>query len=235
MRDPVVNDPFCEGAVMEYDDEFDRISLDDVKSDYIPHVTYMEFFEWMNKNNVPMYLQNVYYLHYLCIIGDLKRFKNFILDLKNQEIDIEAIVNFNRLKEFNYGSCCHTATLWNTDTEFLVYLRVKCDANFAILNGFYDEVYCMNIEYVVYTNPFENLIGNIYPFTNRPNKILDVYNPVCRDIIEFSLIINYTNTIRDEFEVESESESEHEEEEHEEEIERVEVEESEHEEEESEH
>ena len=126
------NNPFSRD-VEEIIDESITISLEEGKR-LIPNVSMNEFYNAFQNSVIPRYLHDCYYMHYLCIIGDIVRIRNFIFDLQHRNISVSKIINYNKLPEFDFGSCLHTCMFWNNDTQLPRYLIEQCNASLRVRN-----------------------------------------------------------------------------------------------------
>jgi hypothetical protein len=137
------------GANHDYEEE---ISLETAKK-MIPDVSYVEFREKCHAAMIANYLQDAYYMHYLCLIGDITRIENFILDLKNRDLDPTKVCNYALLPEFDYGTCIQTLVMWNNDVSLYKYFRDELETDVAWENKYGLSPFDVNYPYQ-YTNPF---------------------------------------------------------------------------------
>jgi len=137
------------GANHDYEE---KISLETAKK-MIPDVSYVEFREKCHAAMIADYLQDAYYMHYLCLIGDSTRIENFILDLKNRDLDPTKVCNYALLPEFDYGTCIQTLVMWNNDVSLYKYFRDELGVDVLWENKYGLSPFDVNYPYK-YTNPF---------------------------------------------------------------------------------
>lgn len=142
-------------------DEGEEITLEEAKG-LIPNVTMVEFYNRISEKCIPHYLHDCYYMHYLCIIGDMIRIRNFVQHLENRNLSVTKIINYNKLSEFDFGSCFQTAVLWNNETEIVDYFVNRHNACLLVQNKWGivpTECHDGLLEGVIYTNPFIDILG----------------------------------------------------------------------------
>jgi hypothetical protein len=150
MNNPFKKDDEHEfGINMECEEE---ISLETAKK-MIPDVSYVKFREKCHAAMIADYLQDAYYMHYLCLIGDITRIKNFVMDLENRELDPTKVCNYPLLAEFDYGTCIQTLVMWNNDVSLYKYFKNELEADVVWQNKFGLSPFDVNYPYQ-YTNPF---------------------------------------------------------------------------------
>ena len=143
-------------------DESEEITLEDAKR-LIPNVSMVEFYNCISEKCIPHYLHDCYYMHYLCIIGDMIRIRNFVQHLENRNLSVAKIINYNKLPEFDFGSCFQTAVLWNNDTDIVDYFVDEHDASLFVQNKWGicpTECHDGLLEGAIYTNPFIHILGH---------------------------------------------------------------------------
>lgn len=209
-----MNNPFKKddehafGINMECEEE---ISLETAKK-MIPDVSYVEFREKCHASMIADYLQDAYYMHYLCLIGDITRIKNFVMDLENRELDPIKVCNYPFLAEFDYGTCIQTLVMWNNDVSLYKYFKNEIEADVAWQNKFGLSPFDVNYPYQ-YTNPFWFLGDGEIPmnrfkiYTCKPKDFKEMRKYMLKEFHRYN--------------PDSESESEEEEEEEEEQDERA--------------
>lgn len=183
----VCNNPFALDVNRPYngDDQAGNcISLEDAMK-MIPEVGFQEFYEKITNAPIHAYLYDCYYMHYLCIIGDTIRLRNFIVYLRENGKDPVKVCNYNLLPEFNYGTCLHTAALWNSEPEIFVMLREICHGDLRMPdgNGFAPS----ESDYIplsIYKNPFVKILGD-------GERVFDCFKPYRRAERDFDEMISY--------------------------------------------
>ena len=137
-------------------------------------------------------MHDCYYMHYLCIVGDIIRMRNFILYLRENGKDPVKVCNYNLLPEFNHDTCLHTAAQWNSEPGIFVMLRDECEGDLRIPNG---NGFCPSesdyIPMSIYKNPFINIIGD-------GALVFDHFNPRRREERDFREIISYLEGVEQE-------------------------------------
>ena len=155
----IENEPFSNRTRYE-ECKSKYITLDKAKT-MIPRVSYNKFYEACRSSDIPYYLHDAYYLHYLCIMGNMVRLRNFILDLEERELSPKKIVNYTLLPEFNFGTCFHTALWWNDDPNVFIFLRQRCGGEVRLTDGTGMEPSdYLDFNYCVYRNPFSKILGD---------------------------------------------------------------------------
>jgi len=206
-----MNNPFKkdDGHDFGINDECEEtISLETAKK-MIPDVSYVKFREKCHAAMIANYLQDVYYMHYLCVIGDITRIENFVLDLKNRDIEPSKVCDYPLLSEFDYGTCIQTLVMWNNDVSLYKYFRDVIDADITWTNKYGVAPYEIEYSYQ-YTNPFWFLGDGEIPM-NR----FKIYTCKKKDFKEMR---KYMMTEYNRYNLDFESESEGEEEEHDEHV-----------------
>jgi len=157
------NNPFVLDANRPYNmDDYagNCISLEDAMK-MIPEVSFQEFYNSITNTDIHAYLYDCYYMHYLCIIGDPVRLRNFIVFLRENEKDPDKVCNYNLLPEFNYGTCLHTAAMWNSEPEIFAMLRDICHGDLRMPNG--GGFAPSETDYItisIYKNPLVKILGD---------------------------------------------------------------------------
>ena len=155
------NNPFS--AHGEYViDESEELTLEEAKH-LIPNVSMVEFYNRISEKCIPHYLHDCYYMHYLCIIGDMIRIRNFVLHLENRNLSVTKIINYNKLPEFDFGSCLQTAVMWNNETEVVEYFIGQHNASLLVQNKWGitpTECHDGILEGAMYINPFVHILGH---------------------------------------------------------------------------
>tara|TARA_Y100000389_G_scaffold204738_1_gene259316 strand:+ start:4717 stop:5949 length:1233 start_codon:yes stop_codon:yes gene_type:complete len=199
----IENNPFSKDTRYE-ECKSKAISLDEAKT-MIPRVSYVQFFKACKIACLPQYLHDVYYMHYLCILGNMVRLRNFVLDLEDRGLSPMKVVNYTLLPEFNFGTCLHTTLWWNDDPNIFIFLRQQCggDCRLEDMIGMEPSDY-NNLNYSVYTNPFSNILGD-------GNLVFDKFELYLRQNNDFRRMMRYLCNLRreleeDEREVENEQE-----------------------------
>ena len=118
----IINMPFEKNEHVYRRVEFNTLSLVEAKRT-IPNVSYIEFKNACIEAYVQYFLIDLYYMHYLAMLGDTVRMRNFKLDLEQRNLDVVKLVNYNKLECFNYGSVLHTCATWNNDTTMIEFLK----------------------------------------------------------------------------------------------------------------
>ena len=167
----------------------------------IPQVSQIDFKNACLYARIPHYLHHLYYMHYVVIIGDLVRAKNFVQDLEERNIDVEKLVNYNREPRFNYGSVLHTCASWNRDTRMLEFLFDECEGDFEVDNRFGLRVCDVSCQTELYDNPFLDILGH----GERPFNQFDIKR---RNHSEFILVDEYMENIRNGLDEHEEAEEE---------------------------
>mgnify|MGYP003644931898 CR=1 FL=1 len=184
----IENHPFSKDTPYE-ECKSKRISLDEAKT-MIPRVSYVQFFESCKIACLPQYLHDVYYMHYLCILGNMVRLRNFVLDLEDRGLSPMKVVNYTLLPEFNFGTCLHTTLWWNDDPNIFIFLRQQCggDCRLEDMIGMEPSDY-NNLNDSVYTNPFSNILGD-------GNLVFDKFKLYLRKNNDFRRMIQYLCGLR---------------------------------------
>ena len=188
------NNPFALDANVPYDRDAlngNYISLEDAK-EMFPRVQFQEFYARIQNTLIPAYLHDCYYMHYLCIMGDTIRMRNFIMYLRQNNKDPVKVCNYNLLPEFDYGTCLHTAALWNSETYMFALLVEQCEGDIDMPdgNGFppnEPEIIHMSM----YKNPFEAILGH-------GERVFDYLNIWRRNGADFEQMIAYFDNIEEE-------------------------------------
>ena len=153
----IVNMPFAKNEEVYRRVRFNTLSLEEAKK-MIPNVTYIEFVNACRQAYIPHFLIDLYYMHYLAMLGDTIRASNFKMDLEQRNLDVEKLVNYNKEERFNFGSVLHTCVSWNNDTEMIEFLRDECNGDFEVEERLGFDVYSINWQEGVYTNPFLDIL-----------------------------------------------------------------------------
>jgi hypothetical protein len=125
----------------------------------IRRVQMNEFYTIFENSIIPNYLIDVYYFHYLCMLGDFVRVRNFVLDLIQRNIEIARVANYP-LPEFDYGNVLHTYTRWNNNTEMFDYLIENCDADTTQRDSFgFAATEVADYDDFMYSFPFTDYLG----------------------------------------------------------------------------
>lgn len=152
-----INMPFEKNEEVYRRVRFNTLSLEEAKK-MIPNVTYIEFVNACRQAYIPHFLIDLYYMHYLAMLGDTIRASNFKMDLEQRNLDVEKLVNYNKEERFNFGSVLHTCVTWNNDTEMIEFLRDECNGDFEVEERLGFDVYSINWQEGVYTNPFLDIL-----------------------------------------------------------------------------
>ena len=168
--------------------EEEKGTLSDAKK-MIPQVSQINFKNACISARIPHYLHDLYYMHYLVIIGDVVRARNFVRDLEERNMDIEKLVNYNREPRFNYGSVLHTCASWNRDTRMIEFLFNECEGDFEVDDRFGLCVCDITCQTELYLNPFLDILGH----GERPFNQFDIKR---RDHSEFIIVDRYLKNIR---------------------------------------
>ena len=175
-----------------------RISLEEAMN-MIPRVGFEEFYDRIGKSLIHAYLYHCYYMHYLCIIGDTIRLRNFIIYLRVHNMDPVKVCNYNLLPEFDFGTCLHTAARWNSDPEIFSILREECEGDLRMPDGSgFTPSEAEPIPLSVYKNPFTDILGD-------GERIFDRFKLYRRLENDFEEMISYLNGIERELDAEDEA------------------------------
>ena len=211
----IVNMPFEKNDEAYHNEEFNKLPLAEAKKMF-PNVSLIDFKNACIQACIPHFLIDLYYMHYLGILGDVVRMRNFKFDLEQRNIDIAKLVNYNKVERFNYGSVLHTCATWNNDPTMIEFLKDECDGDFEVKDRYGYKVYSIYFQSEVYTNPFLDILG----YGERP---FDFYNIFRRDHYDFGNMDNFLESLQEEQEEREDREDREEEEEEEEEEENIEV------------
>lgn len=175
-----------------------RISLEEAMN-MIPRVGFEEFYDRIGNSSIHAYLYHCYYMHYLCIIGDTIRLRNFIIYLRVHNMDPVKVCNYNLLPEFNFGTCLHTAAQWNSEPDIFIVLREECEGDLRMPdgNGFTPSE-SETIPLSVYRNPFIDILGD-------GERIVDRFNLYRRLENDFEEMMSYLNNVERELDAEDEA------------------------------
>lgn len=157
----IQNMPFAKNGE-EYrkrDIEEERMSLEDAKKMF-PVVSQINFKNACIEKKVPHYLHDLYYMHYLAILGDYNRIRNFKQDLDHRDIDVIKLVNYNMDRRFNYGSVLHTFASWNDDAMGMAFLINECGGDMSVQDRNALFVFEYQEQEDVYDNPFIDILGH---------------------------------------------------------------------------
>lgn len=125
----------------------------------IRRVQMNEFYTIFENTFIPNYLIDVYYFHYLCMLGDFVRVRNFVLDMENRNIEVARVAN-HPLPEFDYGNVLHTYTRWNNNTEMFEYLIENCEADTTQRDSFgFAATEVADYDDFIYSFPFTDYLG----------------------------------------------------------------------------
>ena len=209
----IQNNPFALNLNVPYDRD-DRngnyISLEDAKKMF-PRVGFQEFYARIQNTLIPAYLYDCYYMHYLCIMGDTIRMRNFIVYLRENNKDPVKVCNYNLLPEFDYGTCLHTTALWNSQSNMFALLLEECEGDLRMPDGNgFSPSETQNIPMSMYKNPFVAILGH-------GERVFDHMNIWRRQQPDFEVMIAYLDNINRELDAQDEEGMEEEEEEEEEE------------------
>lgn len=141
------------------EDCFQDITLEHAKK-FVPDVSYQEFRKHCEMVGINPFLHDPYYMHYLCIKGDMIRIKNFVQDLRHRQLNIEKIITYPFLAEFDYGNCFHTAVFWGENPDIVKYFldELMCDGeDWCNKNGV--TPFEFDIDFIRYYNPFRFILG----------------------------------------------------------------------------
>ena len=135
-----------------------RISLELAKLK-IRRVQMNEFYTIFENMFIPNYLIDVYYFHYLCMLGDFVRVRNFVLDMENRNIEVARVANY-QIPEFDYGNVLHTYTRWNNNTDMFEYLIENCRADPTQRDSFgFAATEIADYDDFMYSFPFTDYLG----------------------------------------------------------------------------
>lgn len=195
----IINMPFEKNEHVYRRVEFNTLSLVEAKRT-IPNVSYIEFVNACRQAYIPNFLIDLYYMHYLAILGDRLRARNFKLDLEQRNLDIAKLVNYNKEQRFNFGSVLHTCVSWNNDTTMIEFLKNECNGDFDVKDGGGFHVYSITCQEDVYTNPFLDILG----YGERP---VDVYTLFRRNPHDFAEMDTFLEILDPDVEDEEEEEN----------------------------
>ena len=172
-----------------------RISLEQAKN-MIPQVGFERFYDKIGNSLIHAYLYHCYYMHYLCIIGDTIRLRNFIIYLRENNVDPAKVCNYNLLPEFGYGTCLHTAARWNSVSDIFSILREECEGDLRMMDGSgFTPSEAEPIPWSVYKNPFTDILGD-------GERVFDRFKLYRRMEEDFDEMISYLNSIERELDAE---------------------------------
>jgi hypothetical protein len=195
----IINMPFEKNEHVYRRVEFNTLSLVEAKRT-IPNVSYIEFVNACRQAYIPNFLIDLYYMHYLAILGDRLRARNFKLDLEQRNLDVVKLVNYNKEQRFNFGSVLHTCVSWNNDTTMIEFLKNECNGDFDVKDGGGFHVYSITCQEDVYTNPFLDILG----YGERP---VDVYTLFRRNPHDFAEMDTFLEILDPDVEEEEEEEN----------------------------
>lgn len=155
----IINMPFEKNDEPYRQNDIDSLSLEQAKN-MIPIVSYIDFKNACIQSYVQHFLIDLYYMHYLAMLGDTVRARNFKLDLEQRNLDVVKLVNYNKEERFNFGSVLHTCVSWNNDTTMIEFLKDECNGDFEVEERLGFNVYSMNWQEGIYTNPFLDILGH---------------------------------------------------------------------------
>ena len=191
------NNPFVNDGADARNDQRVRISLDEAKR-MIPRVSMVEFYNAFQQKGIPTYLHDCYYMHYLCIIGDLVALNNFVLHLRERNLNVTKIVNYNKLPELDYGTCFHTAVRWNDDTDVAFFIKEHCNANPRAIDKYgFSTCELSDLNNMIYVNPFLEILGH-------GEKPMDVFVQYRRRDFDFLLMAEFMKEVEEEIDAEDE-------------------------------
>ena len=176
----IINMPFQKNDQVYHRVDFNILSLVEAKQMFA-NVSYIEFKNACIAACVQHFLIDLYYMHYLVMIGDTVRARNFKLDLEERNIDVTKLVNYNNEERFNFGSVLHSCVTWNNDTTMIRFLQDECGGDFKVKQRFGFKVCQMDWQEEVYTYPFLDILGhgerafdNSRLFRRNPHNFLDM-------------------------------------------------------------
>jgi len=204
----LVNNPFIndEQQYQQTDIENEKISLIEAKN-MIANVSYQEFMNCCSLIGLPNYLHGLYYLHYLAMKGEFVRMKNFIIQLQEENININKIINYNKIPEFNYASLIQTIITWNANTEIISYFIEHYNCDFELCDNMGRSLRdYIEQDNEIYIFPFTNILG----YGEIPYQRHKIYRRNSDDFEQIHIFI--LNTFQNQLIEEEEQEEEQEEE-----------------------
>lgn len=184
-NNPFIND---EEEYQQADIEDERISIIEAKN-MIRNVSYQEFMNCCSFMGVPSYFHSLYYLHYLAMKGEFIRLKNLVIELQEKNININKIINYNKIPEFNYSSLIQTIITWNANTEIITYFNEHYNCDFEVC----DSMGCMLSDIIeqgdeMYIFPFTNILG----YGEIIHEKYKVYRRIAGDFEQMNTFIRNT-------------------------------------------
>jgi hypothetical protein len=190
----IINMPFQKNHQPYRRNNINSLPLEQAKN-MILNVSYVEFKNACIEAYVQHFLIDLYYMHYLAMLGDTVRARNFKLDLEQRNLDVAKLVNYNKEERFNFGSVLHTCVSWNNNTTMIEFLKDECNGDFGVEERLGFDVCSMNWQEGIYTNPFLDILGH----GERP---FDKFNLYRRNPHDFDIMDRFLKTLEEEEEQE---------------------------------